>query len=372
MASLKKLLLLALPAALAGGCRTYTNQTELNQAGPPMIRQVRLLENVVSQSGSVSDRSVFAFGTHPDALDFEQGHNVTTASPLNGVEGRQLRVIMDELLVGNYLERIGCSDGTYSDVPIGATPDDIAACAESKDILATTCTGPYAVCLGLNGPIGILDNEPRPIGDGAADRHQFIDDSVQVICDGKKVPLDVDASFWQPSGNQLKPAQGGLDVLGPAVVLFPKFGLPTSAECHFKFSETVVDRDDNQVCAPANGDVSQPCTPGDTSLAKFTVDKLRLLSTYPIEAGPFNRTDPATMKFNALIDPLTATGITLKTAAGVAVTSTLEVNGPAVTLSGLSLLPNTAYKLTIPNTIHDRAGGKPLDATVVISFTTGA
>jgi hypothetical protein len=175
MASLKRLLLLALPCALTAGCRDISTQTELNPAGPPMVRQVRLFEDFHSTSGSVIQQRTFAFGDHPDKFGVLRGHPVTTGSPNAG----SIRVIVDELLVGNYLERIACADGTYSDVPVGATPDDIALCAESADVLPRTCVGEFAVCLGPNGPIGILDNEPRPVGDGAADAHQFIDSTIE-------------------------------------------------------------------------------------------------------------------------------------------------------------------------------------------------
>jgi len=84
MASLKRLLLLALPCALTAGCRDVTTQTELNPAGPPMIRQVRLSEDFHSTSGSIIPRQTFAFGDHPDASEAEKGHVVTTGSPNGG------------------------------------------------------------------------------------------------------------------------------------------------------------------------------------------------------------------------------------------------------------------------------------------------
>ncbi len=370
MASLKRLLLLALPCALTAGCRDVTTQTELNPAGPPMIRQVRLSEDFHSTSGSIIPRQTFAFGDHPDASEAEKGHVVTTGSPNGGA----IRIVMDELLVGNYLERIACADGTYSDVPVGATPDDIAACAEAADVLPKTCVGEFAVCLGPNGPIGILDNEPRPVGDGAADTHQFIDDAVQIVCNDKKVPLNIAKSYWQPSGNQQKPAQGGLGVLGPAVILTPSLGLPTGAKCTIKFSEQVVDVDGVQVCAPVGGDITAQCTPGDTSAVSWTVDVLQNTVASPENnATGVGRTDALQFVFNASIDPATLAGITLKKGAtNVAITPTLSGSTMnIVKVSGLNLDANSDYVFTFPVTFKDVLGGA-LPAPIVINFTTGA
>ena len=372
MASLKRLLLLALPCALTAGCRDVITQTELNPAGPPMVRQVRVFENFYSTSGSVIERQTFAFGDHPDATEAEKGHVVTTGAPNGGA----VRVIMDELLVGNYLERIGCADGTYSDVPVGATPDDVAACAEAADVLPRTCVGDFAVCLGPNGPIGILDNVPAPVGDGAADTHQFIDDAVQIVCDGQKVPVNLQTSFWQPSGNQQKPANGGLAVLGPAVILTPSLGLPTGTTCTIKFSEQVVDIDGIQVCAPPGGDIKAPCTPGDTSLISWKIDELK---PDPGVSSPNNgdinigRTTNINEAFNAELKASTLSGVTLRK--GVTDVAIVPTVGGAkrnqLVIANLALDANSVYTLTIPTTVTDILGGA-VKAPIVITFTTGA
>lgn len=372
MASLKRLLLLALPCALTAGCREITTQTELNPAGPPMVRQVRVFEDFHSTSGSIIQRQTFAFGDHPDATEAEKGHAVTTGSPNGGA----VRVIVDELLIGNYMERISCADGTYSDVPVGATPDDIAACAEAADVLPKTCVGEFAVCLGATGPIGILDNVPAPVGDGAADSHQFIDESVQIICDGQKVPLNLQTSFWQPAGNQQKPAQGGLAVLGLAVILTLLLGLPTGTTCTIKFAEQVVDIEGNQVCAPAGGDIATPCTPGDTSLISWKIDNLQPdpgLSAPNDGDMNFGRTAIINEAFNAELKASTLSGVTLrKGATNVAITPTVGgAKRNQLLIMGLALDANSVYTLTIPTTVTDILGGA-VKAPIVITFTTGA
>src|SRR4051812_31834868 len=91
----------ALPASLAlAACTdTATSATDLHPEGPPMIEQVRLKEVYTANDIPGLQRTVFAFGSHADALPSEQ-HPVTAAA----ATGNQLRIIMDELLRGNYLE----------------------------------------------------------------------------------------------------------------------------------------------------------------------------------------------------------------------------------------------------------------------------
>ena len=101
------------------GCTSYDSATNLNPAGPPMVQQVRLKEDFTAAGQTTAvPRRVFAFGTHPMATDAE-AHPVTTAAS----QGNSLRVIMDELLVGNSLEEIACrqvvDDDAYARVPAG-------------------------------------------------------------------------------------------------------------------------------------------------------------------------------------------------------------------------------------------------------------
>ena len=64
---MKKLILAAVPAALAVGCTTdIDSPTELNPEGPPMIRQVIMTEQVTTSTGTSTNTPALAFGTHPD------------------------------------------------------------------------------------------------------------------------------------------------------------------------------------------------------------------------------------------------------------------------------------------------------------------
>src|SRR5262245_20671107 len=197
----------ALAAALAG-CTGEKSETELNPDGPPMIRQVLL--NELQADGST--QRAMAFGTHPDAADNgvpERAVATAIARP-----AQRIRVIVDELLVGNYLEEILCrgvvdtdpgNGGLYAPVPIGATPDDIARCSVAEDVLPRTCpaSNPLSLCIGPDGPVGVA--EPDPMRPGAIDT-RFIQGAVTVRCGDLVAAMDLDASYWQPSGNQLVPA----------------------------------------------------------------------------------------------------------------------------------------------------------------------
>jgi hypothetical protein len=112
-------------------------------------------------------------------------------------------------------------------VPIGTTPDDIAKCAVAKDVLPSSCPGDmeHAVCIcrneggcgdtPLGGPVGILDVNQ----DGAADDTRFVQGAVGLQCGTIAVPIDQNTSYWNPSGDQNRPAMGGFEALGPALVI---------------------------------------------------------------------------------------------------------------------------------------------------------
>ena len=108
--------------------------------------------------------------------------------------------------------------------------------------------------------------------DGSADDTRMIAGAVGIQCGTIDVPIDIDMSYWNPSGNQQKPAMGGFDALGPALVVIPSAGLPTNTECRLRFAPDIVDKQGIQVCAPPGGDVTQNCTPGDVGAFKFTVE----------------------------------------------------------------------------------------------------
>jgi hypothetical protein len=142
-------LVLALAALAPAACETPESATSLNTEGPPMLRQVFLREP--DATGRLE--TVLAFGSHPD-VPMERTHAVTQAAPM---PKQPMRVVMDELLIGNYLEEVKCHarEGVpdcplWSRVPEGATPLDIERCA-TPDTLDSLCKGTMAVCLNPEG-----------------------------------------------------------------------------------------------------------------------------------------------------------------------------------------------------------------------------
>jgi len=380
-------------AATSGvaGCTSYDSATNLNPAGPPMVQQVRMKENFTAAGATIAvPRRVFAFGTHPMASDAEV-HPVTTAASQNN----SLRVIMDELLVGNVLEEIACrqvvDDDAYARVPKGATPDDIARCSVAQDVLPSTCAGtnPKSVCIcELDGGCGTgteLVEKGQSVGvldlnqDGSADDTRFVKDAVGIQCGSINVPIDLDMSYWNPSGNQQPPAQGGFDALGPALVITPQAGLPTNIECGLVFAPDVVDKEGNQVCAPPDGDITADCNPGDTSAFKFKVEPLSFDFVQPgmNNMTGFARTDDVIVstQYGITLDPTsaTATNITITeggaafTAFTVAVSMNKNITIHPTAVGGWAAAKT--YVVTLPTSIKD-AFGQALPAPFVITFST--
>lgn len=384
----------ALAASLAAlACSTPGSATDLHPEGPPMIEQVRL-----SETTSVGvTHVVFGFGSHPDATAVDE-HAVTAATATNN----KLRIIIDELLRGNDLEEIACravvDSDSYARVPLGATPDDIARCAVAKDVLPARCpaTNPLSVCICANDagckavvgtdvfakgdPVGVRDEDL----DGAADNTRFIAGAVGLRCGGMDIPINLDMSYWTPSGNQQKPAQGGFDALGPAIVLVPgptdppvaMFSLPTSTDCGLVFSPDVVDKDGNQVCAPPDGDIEAGCTPGDTSAVHFTVEPLTLLSSAQLSRQSL--TSNIIFTANVAIDQTTVTqdNITVAQDDGTPVTAFTFLSPPPgpnqfalVWAMPSPLAPMTHYTITVGTGVTD-AYHKSAPQPLQFAFTT--
>lgn len=379
-------LLAAATFTVVAGCTDYESTTNLHPEGPPKVQQVRMKETYVIQgSTDTSSRRVFGFGTHPDAIDVEQ-HPVTSAT----LVGNSFRIVMDELLVGNNLEEIACRsniDGdAYSRVPVGATPDDIARCATAQDVLPQTCKGQFAVCMCENDAgcaVGTtMIEKGKPVGvddknqDGAADDTRLIAGAVGIKCGAVDVPIDLNMSYWNPSGNQQPPAMGGFEALGPAIVLVPQNGLPNNLDCQIVFADTVVDKQNIKVCASPNGDEAVDCTPGDTAQVKFKAEPMKFQSVSFTEGQTgVSRTEPVVFVANTNLDPTAINGVTITgpgttpfTAFTAAITMNKIIN---ITPTGTGFAANTMYTVTLATTIKDTFG-QPLPATFVVHFTTGA
>jgi len=406
----------------AAACTDYSSATDLNPDGPPMLRQVRLNNRVFdAQNPSVSfPRRVFAFGTHELASPDEIDDNVSAAIVVNNT----MRLIVDELLVGNNLEEIACRlsphdpatgrTDLFQSVPLGSTPDDIKRCAVADDVLFSSCQGNTAVCICEN-PAGCTtakacnDSDPmipkcspgstcnngtcliatgQSVGvldqnqDGATDDTRFIDGAVTLTCGSINVPVDLDNSYWNPSGTQNKPAMGGFDALGPAVVFAPNgfmgnHAMPTNLDCHIDFAENIVDKSGIRICAPPNGDIKQNCTPGDVSAFGFKTEALALTPASWVngETG-VSRTDDALFSSNAPLSTPGMATVTMKEggAGGTNFTAfTVKLMMPQLfqlTYTGAGLKASTEYEVTFTPALQD-SWAQPLPAPQIFTFTTG-
>ena len=384
--------------AFHAACTDTESATNLNPAGPPMIEQVVMNDSTIDATGMENDIRIFAFGTLP-GVDPSMEHSAMAAAPAN----QTIRIVFDELLKGNRLEELKCkanvnADGAFSKVPDGATPDDIAKCTTAADVLATTCVGDHAVCLcELDGgcivgsdtvakgkPVGVIDDNQ----DGAADVHQFIATSVQLKCGSTLVPADAGKSYWYPSGDQLPPAQGGIEEIGPAVVFIPNGVIPTNTTCNLAFADDVVDKTDIKVCAPMGGRTAacagnldkcnQECTPGDVSAFSFKTAPLAIAATFAATGN--DKTIDLIFVANNAVDPasLTPGGTVMMTQNGTnftAFTATVQDAGgrSLITLHPTSgtWLANATYTVTFTTGVKD-AAGSPLPAPATFTLTMGA
>lgn len=386
-----------LTAAAAAGCGENPSATNLNPEGPPMVRQVFMQERITDAGGVSRVTQSIAFGDHPDFDDADDRQVVNGTVDTN----QRIRVVVDELLVGNYLEQIQCRDNSYQSVPVGATPDDIAACALADDVIPETCVGEFAVCLDpvTGEPIGVMDvDDADSEQDGAADDTRFLDldpsqlgtrTPVEIICtpltggDPINVPLNLANSFWQPSGNQQVPAAGGFSAVGPAVILGPLAGLPTSSRCTVEFHPSVVDKDGEQVCAAEGGEIDRPCPgEGDTSLIEWTNEPLLLVGTNPpdnamnVPLTAFGETFARILvQFNTTIEEEIQPGAFTLLENGVERTDIMPTRDAMgfnvnIIVPG-GYLAGASYELQISTNVTDQFGvGLPESETASVTWTT--
>lgn len=376
-------------ATAVGACADPGGGSALHPEGPPMILQVRLAESYLDSEQVRRARLALAFGTHPLA-DPGEVHAVRDALAL----GNRLRVVVDELLAGDHLEEIACR-GTVDDdpsggdrygrVPAGATPDDVARCAVPDDELRRSCDPKRAravcICRRAGGctrnsggdvaegePVGVLDVDQ----DGAADATRFVPGAAGVQCGPIAVPLDLAASYWSPSGDQRPPAMGGVDELGPALVLVPGAPLPTGASCGLALGDGVVDEQGVRACAPAGGDPAAGCAPGDISAFSFGVEPLAVISSSVADlAAGVPRTVRLTFGFSAPVDPASVTAVDIAPAPPAPPARSAPPGaGLVLDFSAAPLAPRTQYTITLPAAITDTYA-QPLAAPRAYRFTTG-
>ncbi len=382
-------LMIGLGLAFAFGACTDTNSaTNLNAAGPPMLRQVRMNSKTFNADGSSSTARVFGFGSHEQATADElKSNQVTHANAVNNT----FRLIIDELLVGNNLEEIACrgavDDDAFAKVPVGATPDDIARCSVADDVLPSSCAGPTAVCLCANAAgcistTGVAIAEGAPVGvldinqDGATDDTQFVAGAIGIQCGSGAnlidVPISVENSYWNPSGNQNKPAMGGFEALGPAVVLAPQTALPTNLPCTITVSDSIVDKQGIKMCAPPDGDVTQDCTPGDMSQFHFSTETLDVKpASFTSAQTGVSRGSPLVFASTAPLKASSTVAANITISPATVFTTNLMMPQVLIITPTAMLLADTLYTVTVTTNVTDTFN-QPAPAAQVYTFTTGS
>jgi hypothetical protein len=244
---------------------------------------------------------------------------------------------------------------------------------------------------------------------GDADTTQLKPGSVRIVCGhgadrSIEVPLSGQVSYYNPSGNQLVPAKGGFDALGPQLHLIPANpntlpisdsqghplqlvkALPTNTTCGLAFDMSVVDKANLQVCAVPGGrpascvgrladcpQFQQGCMPGDVSAFSFGVDGMTLSASVVDGQQNVSLTQPIFVTSNVPFDQNNIQNITLSPApSGLAISlGTPNVSQIQVSFGMAGLAPLTMYTLTVPTTVTD-SFEQPPPAPLVIHFTTAA
>jgi hypothetical protein len=338
---------------------------------------------------------VFGFGTHPQALTNDYPALGANSMPTASVTSQSLRVIVDELLVGNYLEEIACrapvDNDAYDFVTPGTTPEDVARCSVAQDVLPSSCPGsdPRSICICKNdggcgdvpkgGPVGVLDVNQ----DGAADDTRFIDGAAGIRCGTIDVPMDINQTYWNPSGDQNKPAMGGFEALGPAIVLVPQGPLPTNQRCKLTFATDVVDKQGNQLCAPsgggdADGDgvIDGTCTPGNVDAFEFLTQALEVVNNSFSDGDTgVDRAAQVILVATAPVAPSTLSAITVVQGSTPLAAGAYTVSLPQPSTIRIvwttPLAASTSYTIRIGTSLTDTFGQALVQPTS-FTFTTGA
>ncbi|HET6610547.1 MAG TPA: hypothetical protein VFG83_01085 [Kofleriaceae bacterium] len=306
------------------------------------------------------------FGDHPGIDQAADDRDFVYATSDAGEQ--RFQMVFDELLLANNLEEIACADGTFDRVPEGATPDDIAACSGTEEERAHC----KAVCVDHDGIVDMFGQADEP--DGAADDFRFIDGIVTITCDGVDVPVSIENSFYNPSGNQLISALTGVDSLGPALFIYPDNGLRASSECSIALADSVVDKDHHQACAPAGGDIGKGCTEGDTSLLTFHSEPLTVATVNDGSSALENQ--DLRVIFTVPVTPETVAAFTVTSGgAAVPVTVTQDPDHPTNVdikpTAPATFTPETTYDVAIAGaSVTGAQFGVTMDGDVTFSVTT--
>jgi len=172
---------------------------------------------------------------------------------------------------------------------------------------------------------------------------------------------------------------GGMEALGPAIILKPMGAMPTNIECGLVFSDDIIDKQGNKLCAPPGGrpaKIDEPtplCDPGDVSAFKFKTEPLRADASIAEGQTGVDRVGDVAIVPNVPVDPATLTSITVLegTTPYTQFTAMFQQNNIIIhwTATG-GLTANTAYTLTVDVTLKD-AFGQALPTPSVVHFTSG-
>jgi hypothetical protein len=177
---------------------------------------------------------------------------------------------------------------------------------------------------------------------------------------------------------------GGFEALGPAIVLKTDGPMPTNVPCKIIASPTVIDKEGNQLCAPAGGDITASCTPGDLSAFQFRIEPLFYTpGSWSNGDTGVSRNAPALFFGNTIFKPESLVDANFEIFAGdegaeVALADTaydvvfMATRSQEFNINWIGdLAANTRHRIVITPAVVD-TWDQPAPMPVEFTFTTGA
>jgi hypothetical protein len=150
--------------------------------------------------------------------------------------------------------------------------------------------------------------------------------------------------------------------------------LPTNLRCKLTFAPDVVDKQNNQVCAPVGGNIESSCTPGNVDAFEFMTQALTLSDPFTSGNTGIDRTGAVFIVASAPVAPgsLVAVSVTVNGAPYNNFSVTLpQPQTIRIDWTNGGLAANTTYVISVATTLTDTYG-QPIVQPVMFTFTTGA
>jgi hypothetical protein len=214
----------AVSLAMAG-CSVHDICLECDTDTPPTVLQVFVSNGQPDDDGSCL---ALAYGAHPAVAGGAPAVGERAAAVPRVMP--RFRIVVDELLDGTTLEEFACAGGGFTtEVPCAACADDRATPEDESG----RCRD---------------ENDDR-----VPDLVRLQDGVAAIRCPRFLYITAQGDGYYYPSGNQLEAFGGGLERIGPAIVIEPRVTLPANASCTLHVLPGIVDKQGEPLVGPPAG-----------------------------------------------------------------------------------------------------------------------